>query len=98
ELAPRDFAFRVLAPLARDELAVFGDLNQFATAGDRRIRDLRASGRGVELDVLGAPGGRVTISGWSARPLAGVPVQPGTGRFGLQVAIRDRGWIRVALR
>ena len=106
-LAPRDFAFRILAPLAHGELAVFGDVRLFASAGDRRIRDLRATAGGVELDVLGAPGERVTVSGWSARPLAAPSVDPGpalhfardagTGRFDVDVAIPDRAWVRVAL-
>ena len=108
ELAPRAFDFRVLAPLAHGELAVFGDVAMFATAGDRRIRDLRASARGVAFDVLGAPGERVTITGWSARALASCSVDPGqpsglahdraTGRFDVAVEIPDRGYVSVELR
>ncbi len=107
-LAPRDFDFRVLAPLAGDELAVFGDLRLFATAGDRRIRDLREIGRAVALDVLGAPGEHLTISGWCTRALEAHcvdPAQPGelahdraTGRFDLRVEIPDRGYVCVELR
>ena len=67
ELAPREWAFRILAPLAHGEIAVFGDIRRFACAGDGRIRDLCASAQGAELDVLGAPGERVTLTGWSAR-------------------------------
>jgi len=101
-LAPRDYAFRVLAPVAHDELAVFGDTVLFACAGDRRIRGLRASGRGIELEVLGAPGERVTISGWSARNVSasgGEPLRrdPSTGCFSVSVEIPDRGWTPLAI-
>lgn len=108
QLDPREYDFRVLAPLAHDEIAIFGDTRMFSTAGDRRIRDLRASARGIELDVLGAPGERVTISGWSTRALGAPVVEPaqqcgfshdrGSGRFDVTVEIPDRGWVRLELR
>ncbi|HXX48934.1 MAG TPA: hypothetical protein VEN47_11930 [Myxococcota bacterium] len=99
-LAPRDFAFRVLAPLARGELAVFGDARLFATAGDRRIRALREGPRGVELDVLGAPGERVEILGWCPRAVrarseereCAVETDSASGRFAVALQLPDRGW------
>jgi len=106
ELAPRGFDFRVLAPLAHGEIAVFGDLRLFATAGDRRVRDLRATARGVALDVLGAPGERVAITGFAARALSSCeldPPQPAklahepSGRFEFSVEIPDRGYVSVEL-
>jgi hypothetical protein len=107
ELAPKAFDFRVLAPLAHGEIAVFGDARLFATAGDRRMRDLRETASGVALDVLGAPGERVTITGFSARALAACrldPDQPGklahdrvSGRFEFSVEIPDRGYVSVEL-
>ena len=105
ELAPRDYAFRILAPLAHGELAVFGDIRRFACAGDRRIRDLRATASGAALDVLGAPGERVAISGWCARPLRArvsgsareLRRDPISGCFELPVEIPDRGWLPVEL-
>jgi hypothetical protein len=101
-LAPRDWAFRVLAPLAHGELAVFGDSELFATAGDRRMRGLRASARGVELEVLGAPGERVSINGWSSRSVSArggetLRQESATGRFTVSVEISDRGWEPLAL-
>jgi hypothetical protein len=87
---------------------VFGDAACFATAGDRRVRDLRESARGVALDVLGAPGERVAITGFSARALESCSLDPGqpsglahdraTGRFEVQVEIPDRGYVSVELR
>jgi len=104
-LARRDFAFRVLAPLAHGELAVFGDARLFATAGDRRIRALRAGARGAELDVLGAPGEQVTILGWCPRPVRAqsdgrecpVARDSASGRFTVALELPDRGWSSLAL-
>ena len=86
---------------------MFGDARLFATAGDRRIRDLRESASGVALDVLGAPGERVTITGFSARALASCSVdpeqpsklvhEPASGRFEFSVEIPDRGYVSVEL-
>jgi hypothetical protein len=104
-LAPSDFAFRVLAPLAHGELAVFGDPRLFATAGDRRIRALRAGARGVELEVLGAPGERVEILGWCRRPLrarsdgreCAVARDAASGSFTVALELPDRGWSELSL-
>jgi hypothetical protein len=72
ELEPGGWDLRVLCPVLPGELTVFGDVERYATAGDRRLRGIRAVAGGVELDVLGAPGERVTLAGWSRDALAGV--------------------------
>ncbi len=107
-LAPREFDYRVLAPLSAREIAIFGDTGLFATAGDRRISGIRESEAGVEFDACGAPGERVTISGWCPHALASVAVDPGpvielaheraSGRFAVTLDLPDRGFARVALR
>jgi hypothetical protein len=66
-LAPLAWDYRVLCPLLPGELAVVGDPERYATAGDRRLSGVRATPDGVACDVHGAPGERVRIAGWAAR-------------------------------
>jgi hypothetical protein len=69
-LDPLDWSFSVLCPLLPGGIALFGDPERYATAGDRRLSRIRAVEGGIAFDVLGAPGERVRIVGWSERPLA----------------------------
>jgi hypothetical protein len=109
-LTPSAWDYRVLCPLLPGDVALFGDVSRYATAGDRRVHGIRATGDGVELDVLGRAGERVTVSGWSARPLRGAeqwtpgagasPLQArrdARGRFAVEVDIPDSGWRSVRL-
>jgi hypothetical protein len=98
-LEPGEWAYLVLAPLARERLAVFGDTSKYATAADRRLRAVRAEGAGLAMDVLGAPGERVEIVGYAERSprfevegehRARVDSQ-GTWRIALRIP--ERGWI-----
>jgi hypothetical protein len=66
-LGPLDWDLRILCPVLPGELALFGDIAKYATVGDRRIRGIRMSGSGLEFEVLGAPGERIAIHGWSGR-------------------------------
>ncbi len=75
-LEPQGWDLRVLAPLLPGDIALLGDVSKYACAGDRRVRDVRCAGEALELDVLGAPGERVEISGWSARAPAQVEGDP----------------------
>jgi len=80
-LAPLDWDYRVLCPLLPGGLAVLGDPDRYATAGDRRITGVRATPGGVAFDVLGAAGERVRVAGWAERrPPAADAAEPGGGR------------------
>ncbi|RIL00854.1 MAG: hypothetical protein DCC71_18415 [Proteobacteria bacterium] len=107
-LAPLAWDFRVLAPILPGDVAIVGDPALYATAGDRRIADVRAIAGGVRVDVLGAPGEAVRIRGWAARRPAGAEaLVPGarhaldvawdaaSGRFDLDVAIPAGGCVQV---
>ncbi|HVN83838.1 MAG TPA: hypothetical protein VMW17_03240 [Candidatus Binatia bacterium] len=66
-LAFQDWDYRVACPLLRGDVTVFGDIEKYATAGDRRIARIRTTNNGIEFDVLGAPDMSVEICGYSAR-------------------------------
>jgi len=69
ELAPREWRYRILCPLLPGGIAIFGDPSKYVSAGDRRLRQVRAETGELRFDVLGAPGEHITIAGWSERPL-----------------------------
>ena len=73
--------YRLLAPL-RDDVAVIGDANLFAPAGDMRIGDVD----GRRVTVLGAPGERVTLTVWDGELRT------------IDVDVPDRGWLAVDVR
>jgi hypothetical protein len=111
ELAPSDWDLRVVCPLLPGELAVFGDVSKYATAGDRRVQGIRAAEGGARFEVRGAPGECVTIEGWSDGPLERVETwvpgettssdfrrDPATGRWALHTRLAARGWARVEVR
>lgn len=66
-LAPLDWDYRVLCPLLPAGLAVIGDAGRYATAGDRRLTQVRATPEGVAFDAIGAAGEQVRITGWAQR-------------------------------
>jgi hypothetical protein len=107
-LAPLDWDYRVLAPILPGEIAIVGDPALYATAGDRRVADVRATDAGVAFDVLGAPGEAVQIAGWSARRPAGAALRgvgmerdlavawsEASGRFDLDLRVPANGFARV---
>jgi hypothetical protein len=77
ELAPGGWDYRVLCPVLPGGIALVGDPRRYATAGDARLRGVRAAGAGVAFEVLGGPGERVELAGWSAGPLAPPRVEAG---------------------
>jgi hypothetical protein len=92
DLAPSDWDLRVLCPWLPAGLAVFGDTALYATAGDRRLDGLRATACGFTVDVLGAPGECVRITGCSQAPLARVQVwTPARGERELPRTHADEG-------
>ncbi len=67
-LEPRGWDYRVLVPLLPGEVAVVGDPERYATAGDRRLGDVEVRDGVLHFTVRGAPGESVRILGWAARP------------------------------
>jgi len=115
-LAPLEWDYRVLSPITIAggcEIAIVGDVACYATAGDKRVADVRASEEGVSIDVLGSPDERVRITGWSSRepargerrdPQGSYPVaiawDASSGRFDLDLTLPACGWtqLRIACR
>lgn len=104
ELAPSDWDLRVVCPVLPGEIAVFGDVTKYATAGDRRLHAVRAVADGVRFEVRGAPGEAVRVEGWSGRPLERVEAwaaqgtprpdfrrDPETGRWAVHVRLGAGG-------
>ena len=111
-LEPSGWDYRVVAPVLDGDLAVVGDPNLYATAGDARVADVVVDERGVTTTILGA-GERVTVVGWArtvptfrswspATRERTVPVSfdAATGLWELSVDIGPAGWtvLRAPLR
>jgi hypothetical protein len=106
DLEPRAWDYRILCPILPGEIAILGDVSRYVSAGDARLRDVRATGSGVVFEALGAPGESFDITGWSARPpRAARSLDPKDGRplavrqhgvlFHIPVTLGDRGWLRI---
>jgi hypothetical protein len=77
----QDFDFRVLAPLLPGGLALVGDVERYATAGDQRVSGISQTPEGVRFEALGVPGERVVVTGWAMRAPQGASVwSPGGER------------------
>jgi hypothetical protein len=101
-LEPRAWDYRVLCPVLPGEVALFGDVSKFVTVGDRRLRGVRVADGLLELEVLGAPGEAVALSGWAAappRPLEGAESldRDADGRWTLRVRVGPGGSTPVRL-
>jgi hypothetical protein len=107
-LDPLEWDFRVLAPILPGELAIVGDAKLYATAGDDRIADVRAADGAVVVELCGAAGEPVRVTGWSARRPASAELRvpgarrpldvawdPDSGRFDLDAALPDSGFAQV---
>jgi hypothetical protein len=108
ELEPLAWDYRVLCPILPGEIAVVGDVSRYVTAGDARLRDVRASQSGVVFEALGGPGEHFEITGWSVRPPRAARALAPTGEhplevryagglFQIPVALEDRGWLRIQI-
>lgn len=96
-LSREDWAHFVLAPVLDGDVAVFGDVTKFATAGDARI-EVRADEDGPDILRLVVKGAdeTVTITGWAQKapssPDAPVRFDAQTGIWQLDVTVGSRGW------
>jgi hypothetical protein len=111
-LAPREWRLHVLCPVLPSGIALLGDPGRYACAGDRRLRGVRALDDGVAFEVLGAPGERVGLRGWSRRDPARAEAWSGAsgdaealpiareagGGFRLELRLGARGRSRVEIR
>jgi hypothetical protein len=108
ELEPEAWDYHILCPVLPGEIAIVGDVSRYVSAGDARLRGVRATGSGLALEALGGPGECFEITGWSARPPRAVrALDPSGGRllqvhyedglFQIPVAVGDRGWLRVEI-
>jgi hypothetical protein len=108
ELQPQAWDYRILCPVLPGEIAIVGDVSRYVSAGDARLRDVRATGSGLAFEALGCPGECFEITGWSARPPRAVrALEPSGGRplqvryegglFRIPIAVGDRGWLRVEI-
>jgi hypothetical protein len=109
-LDPAGWDYRVLAPVLANGIAIIGDPDVYATAGDSRVADVEVNGDEVAVTVLGAHE-RVRLVGWSARPVAARAWAPSTGSMALdatydaatgqwevEVDIPSHGWTRLQVR
>jgi hypothetical protein len=109
-LDPADWDYRVLAPVLANGIAVVGDPDVYATAGDSRIADVALDGDTVVITVLGA-NERVRVTGWSERPVTARAWAPSTGwtsvatdrdaasgQWTLAVDVPAPGWTRIHLQ
>jgi hypothetical protein len=108
ELEPSAWDYRILCPILPGEITIVGDVSRYVSAGDARLRGVRATGSGVLFEALGGPGECFEVTGWSARPpraartmgpTGGGPlqVQYQGGLFRIPIALEDRGWVRVQI-
>lgn len=105
-----DWDFRIIAPVLAGEIAVFGDPDLYASAGDRRLARVDVDGGAPRVVVTGAPGEDVRVCGWSASAIAIRASTPATGEAALTVERDDTGcwqtrvvlpatgWVRLTLR
>jgi hypothetical protein len=109
-LDPAGWDYRVLAPVLAGGLAVIGDPDVYATAGDARVADVAAEPDGVCVTVLGA-GERVRVVGWSERPISATAWSPAAesaplavtrdaaaGGWEVAVDVGAAGWSRLHIR
>jgi hypothetical protein len=81
ELPFQDFDYRVLCPLLRGNMTVFGDVGKYATVGDRRVQGITETDNGFRFTVRGQAGTVVEVQGYAENgPTAVMAWQPGTER------------------
>lgn len=109
-LEPRDWDYRVLAPILGAGVAIIGDPRLYACSGDTRIADVRVDGDEVTVTVLGA-NELVTLVGWSEHPISARAWTPAAGMtdiaathdltsgvWELVLDVGRAGWAKLAVR
>jgi hypothetical protein len=108
-LEPADWDYRVLAPVLANGIAVVGDPDVYATAGDSRVAEIALTDDEVVVTVLGA-NERLRVVGWSEGALTARAWSPRTGsarpavtrdeasgRWEVAVDVPSAGWTRLHL-
>ncbi len=111
-LEPRDWDYRVVAPILAGGVALIGDPKLYACSGDTRIADVQVDddGEGLTITVLGA-NEVVTLVGWSQLPISARAWSPATGAtdvacthdvasggWDLELEIGSAGWTKLHVR
>ena len=111
ELEPAGWDYRVLAPILPGGVAVIGDPDLYACAGDARVADVAIDPDGsIVVTMLGADE-RVHLVGWSQSAISASAWAPAagtvqvastydteTGIWDLAVEIGASGWTKVHIR
>ena len=88
----QDWEYRVLCPLLPGDRAVFGDVGKYATAGDRRVASVQASGDAIGFTVLGAPHTTAEVHGCAPTPPKAVEAATAAPRRELPRAGAGERW------
>jgi hypothetical protein len=111
ELEPAGWDYRVLAPMLPGGVAVIGDPDLYASAGDARIAAIAIEPDGSTVVTMLGAGEHVRLVGWSQNAISAlawspatgtvrVPstYEPDTGMWELAVDIGTSGWTKVHIR
>ncbi len=88
----QDWDYRVVCPLLAGGIAVLGDADKYATAGDRRLAHIAVADGVVSFDVLGVAGTQVEVAGWSQQRPSAVRVWTPDGERVLAPSPQGEGW------
>ena len=103
------YAYRILAPISRSGIALFGDFDQFVPMGRKRIPDYRDVAGGAALEIAYAAKERVlTLTGYSASAILAhakgaridaIIRDPSTGLFKVELRrpAKSQGLVRLTL-
>lgn len=92
ELAWQDWDYRILCPLLAGGRTLFGDIGKYATLGDRRIAEVRASASALRFEVRGAPQTTVEVHGYAPSAPSAVAAATFAAQRDLARRESDEGW------
>jgi hypothetical protein len=111
ELEPAGWDYRVLAPILAGGVAVIGDPDLYASAGDARVADVAIEPDGSTVVTMLGLNEQVHLVGWSQAAIAAHTWSPTGGRapvpstydsaagmWDLAVEIGASGWTKVHIR